>query len=81
MVSIAPSLDLRLSGESADDSGVVPHEESRAPCDIDDVGDPIMELEEVFWRVEIRACPFTLLTLPCPALLDLEAAWLVVYDK
>lgn len=52
MVSSPPSLDLRLSGESADDSGVVPHDESRAPCDMDDEGDPIMEVEELFGRVE-----------------------------
>ena len=46
MVSSPPSLDLRLPGESADDSGVVPHDESRAPCDIEEVGDPIRDEEE-----------------------------------
>lgn len=78
MVSSPPSLDLRLSGESADDSGVVPHDESRAPCDIDDVGDPVMEVEELFRRVEIWACPFTLPTLSCLAVLGVELALPVV---
>lgn len=53
MESSAPSIDLRLSGESADDSGVVPHDESSAPCDIDDVGDPVMDVEELLWRLGI----------------------------
>ena len=50
MMLSPPSLDLRLPGESADDSGVVPHDESSAPCDIDDVGDPMIDVEELFWR-------------------------------
>lgn len=77
MVSSPLSLDLRLSGESADDSGVVPHDESRAPCDIDEVGDPVMDVEEFFWRMETWGCPFTPPTFPCIAVLGVEVALLV----
>ena len=66
MVSNPPSLVLRLSGDSAEDSGVVPHDESRAPCDIDDVGDPVTDVDELFWKVETAACPFTPFCLAVP---------------
>ena len=47
MVLRVGSADFRLSGDSGDDSGVVPHEESRPFCDIEDIGDVVLEADEV----------------------------------
>lgn len=45
MVFRCGSLSLRLSGESQNDSGVVPDDESSPLCDIDDIG----EATDVCW--------------------------------
>ena len=66
IVSNPPSLVFRFPGDSAEDSGVVPHDESRAPCDIDDAGDPVADVDELFWKVETAACPFTPFGLAVP---------------
>ena len=52
MVLSVASLDFR--GDSADDSGVVPHEESRPLCDIEEAGDPVMEVDDPRWTLGIR---------------------------
>ncbi len=54
MVFKVPSFDFKLSGDSAEASGVVPHDESRPPlCDIVEAGDAVMEVADpvlfVFW--------------------------------
>ncbi len=63
MVLSMDSLALRLSGESLEASGVVPHEESSPFCDIDEVGEAVIEAEEPRWTGGIRGCPFILLKL------------------
>ena len=62
-VGSVPSLDLRLSGESADDSGVVPHDESRA-WDIEEAGDPVIDVDDPCRPLGMCALPLVLLILP-----------------
>ena len=61
-VGSVPSLNLRLSGDSADDSGVVPHDESRA-WDIEEAGDPVMDVDEPCRPLGRCALPLVLLIL------------------
>ena len=61
-VGSVPSLDLRLSGDSADDSGVVPHDESRA-WDIDEAGDPVMDVDDPCRPLGMCTLPLVLLIL------------------
>lgn len=79
MVCRLPSLDFRLSGESADDSGVVPHEESRA-WDIDEAGELVMDAEEACQPLAMCALPLGLLMLPGLARPFRDAVWLLGYD-
>lgn len=46
IVFSVPSPGLRLSGESADASGVVPQEESSPICDIDEAGEAVMDVDD-----------------------------------
>lgn len=46
MVIKVPSLALRLSGESIEASGVVPHDEFKPICDIDEAGDAVIDVED-----------------------------------
>ena len=65
-VASVPSLNLRLSGDSADDSGVVPHDESRA-CDIEEAGDPVIDVDEPCRPLGMCALPLELPILAGPA--------------
>ena len=78
-VGSVPSLDLRLSGESADDSGVVPHDESRA-CDIEEAGDPVMEVDDPCRPLGMCALPLVLLKLAGLATLFIDIFVVPGYD-
>lgn len=80
IVSSTFSLPLRLSGESADDSGVVPHEESRA-FDIDEAGDPVIDVDDSWRMFGTWDCPLVLLMLFFFKAPFVDGALLFGYDR
>ena len=65
-----------MSGESADDSGVVPHDESRPFGDIADKGEAVMDADEFrCWICGFCDCPLVVLPIvPLPTLGEVPLA-------
>ena len=55
----SPSLPFRLSGESADGSGVVPQDESRPRFDIDEIEGEALVFNEVWAGTSLRPPAFS----------------------